>query len=226
MYGLDWIDEEQLCDVTARIFGNFTFDPQNLPSAQTPDPFTLLTQSSITHISLEDALKFEVVRKLNKTISNKIGSWHQAVLGLASGWSDLGASGRVYDLEVYDSEGKLTHIVEVKNRFNTIRGAEQQTIWDNLEKMSRAQRVTAYLVQIVPKKPQRYDIPWKVSGREAKERVRCCDGATAYEWAFGRKNALYELYVAFPKVLSDVLDFDVEFDEMKLEALFKSSMPV
>ena len=57
-----------------------------------------------------------------------------------------------------------------------------------------------------------------------KETVRCCDGATAYTWAFGKENALQELYMAFPRILKDVAEGEPFEDEGMFE-YFLISMP-
>lgn len=47
--------------------------------------------------------------------------------------------------------------------------------------------------------------PWHPSSTPYKETVWVCDGETAYEMAFGQKNALRQLYEAFPLLLGDLL---------------------
>ena len=54
--------------------------------------------------------------------------------------------------------------------------------------------------------------------------MRCCDGATAYTWAFGKENALQELYMAFPRILKDVAEGEPFEDEGMFE-YFLISMP-
>lgn len=204
-YGLDWIDEDALYDVTAHVFANVIERVRSIRLQAPPDPFTIVAQAVLFGQDADSMMAFEKLRGINKTISNAVGNWHQAVLGLAKGWEDRGRTGGVVDLFVRVSEGAAPIAVEVKNRYNTIKASDEKELWDKLNTLAMSNGSKAYLVQIVPKTPVRYDRPWKVSGRELRETIRCCDGATAYAWAFGVDDALRQLYDAFPRILEDVL---------------------
>lgn len=223
-YGLDWIDEDKLYEVTEHAFAKAIEGAHSAQLKNPPDPFTLVTQAVLFGQSVEEMISFERLRALNKTISNAVGNWHQAVLGLAPGWENLGSNGGGVDLSVRDKETGKTIAVEVKNRFNTIKASDEKDMWDKLSLLAGANASKSYLVQIVPKTPERYDRPWNVSGRTPKDTVRCCDGATAYTWAFGREDALKELYSAFPKVLSDIIG-ETDFDEEGMVEYFLVSLP-
>ena len=223
-YGLDWINEQKLFEVTKHSFERLAKLASSQSLKTPPDPFTIMVQAVLFDQSAESMMAFEKLRAINKSISNAVGSWHQAVLGLAEGWKDLGCSGGDVDLMVRESSDAEPIAVEVKNRYNTIKASDEKHMWDKLESFSKMHGSSSYLVQIVPKTPERYDRPWKVSGRPVKETVRCCDGATAYTWAFGKENALQELYMAFPRVLKDVAEGEPFEDEGMFE-YFLISMP-
>lgn len=217
-YGLDWLDQKELYEITKNAFG-FERQPSKVPL----DPFTAIFQASVAETGLAGALAFEELRKINKTISNNVGDWHQKVLGLAKNWTTAPRGG-VIDLE---SVGQYRHpefgkpvIVEVKNRYNTIKGSDEKNIWDTLEKLARAQDKIAYVFQIVPKAGERFDREWKVSGRETRPYVRHCDGRTAYALVFERENALEEIFSALPAVLEDIRGVNIDFDPEEIAALF------
>ena len=115
---------------------------------------------------------------------------------------------------------------EVKNRFNTIKASDEKNIWDNLDSLARASDAVAYLFQIVPKTPEQYNRPWKVSGRSEKSIVRVCDGVTAYALVFERPTALHEIYMALPRIFSDITGQGVKLDEKEMEDLFTTSLPI
>ena len=224
-YGLDWLDEDVLFEVTKK-----TFEKALAPSGKKPlppDPFTLLAQAVIAQRPLEDAIAFESERRVNKTLSNQVGMWHQHVLGLAGAWEDLGSAGGGVDLRMKEAHPRFGKpvIAEVKNRFNTIKASDEATLWDKLDLLARSGNAVAYVFQIVPKDGQRYDCPWNVSGRDPRERVRCCDGVTAYELVFGREGALEEIYRALPFVLSDITGKPVLVEEDESTSLFYQSFP-
>lgn len=222
-YGLDWIDQEALFEITEKIFRNAITKVSNSNFAAPPDPFSIAAQAVLLGQSASSMNEFEKLRAANKTISNAVGNYHQAVLGLAPGWENQGTSGGVVDLIVHDKETLKPIYVEVKNRYNTIKASDEKELWDRLETLARANATTSYLIQIVPETKERYDRAWKVSGRIPRESVRVIDGATAYAWAFGKETALAELYEAFPDILADVLGRD--YDKAGMFAFYLMSMP-
>ena len=223
-YGLDWIDQDALFAATKHCFEKVIEKAKDSALQTPPDPFTIVVQAVIFNQNAESMMAFEKLRAINKSISNAVGNWHQEVLGLAEGWETLGSTGGVVDLMVKTAQGSGQMAVEVKNRYNTIKASDEKDMWDRLDMLARSNGTTSYIVQIVPKTPKRYDLPWRVSGRTPRENVRCCDGATAYAWAFGCENALEELYDAFPLILEDVLGVD-SFDTVGFSEYFVVSMP-
>ena len=108
-YGLTWINSEDLFRVTLKSFekvfarANQDFDPQESKNAI--DPFGAVFLMGATGIDYRTWVDVENSRQVGKTLQNAVGNWHQAVLGLAQGWQDKGASGTIYDIE---SEGEVT----------------------------------------------------------------------------------------------------------------------
>lgn len=229
-YGLTWINEDELFSVTESSFQKAIADSRAPTKFKTPpDPFTLVAHAILTNYPLKKALQFEPERALNKTLSNNVGLWHQHVLGLANGWVDAGSSGGGVDLRtspgiVHPHTGTPI-FAEVKNRFNTIKSSDEKKLWDSLDIVARSNNATSYVFQIVPQTSNRYDCPWDVSGRTARDHVRCCDGVTAYEMVFGYKNALIELYEVFPALLSDVASKANQIDATEAKGLYYSSLP-
>ncbi len=224
-YGLDWIDEEALFEVTKHCFSGVITKAQEARPDSPPDPFTIMVQAVIFDQDAQSMMAFEKLRFINKSISNAVGNWHQSVLGLAEGWESLGTAGGVVDLIARETPSSKPIYIEVKNRFNTIKASDEKEMWDKLDVLAKAHDTTAYLVQIVPKTPQRYDRPWNVSGRTAKETIRCCDGVTIYEKAFKKEHALKELYHAFPSILEDVIGTD-SFNASGMQEYFALSLPL
>lgn len=225
-YGLDWIDEDKLFDVASHCFSRLPDKARKSGFNAPPDPFTIATQAVLFDQDSESMMAFEKLRAINKTISNSVGEFHQSVLGLADGWNNLGPTGGVVDLMVSRDDGSRLMAVEVKNRYNTIKASDEKSMWDKLDLLSRSQGGVGYIVQIVPKTAERYDRPWQVSGRQPRETVRCCDGATAYELAFHRRDALKELYGAFPDILTDVFRSAPYGDKEGILQYYAISMPL
>lgn len=226
-YGLDWVDEDELFEVTKRVFSNVIEKTKMADLQAPPDPFATITQAVLFDQPMESMIAYEKLRGINKSISNAVGNWHQSVLGLADGWENLGSNGGVVDLLVTSSGSKRAMAVEVKNRYNTIKASDEKKMWDTLNTLASSSGTASYIIQIVPETPERYDRPWKVSGREEKDSVRCCDGVTGYAWAFRKETALFELYEALPKILNEILESpsNLVIDKKKLTEWFYLSMP-
>ena len=79
-YGLDWIDEDALYEVTKLSFSKVFSPVKRKPLP--PDPFTLVGQAVLAGEAVSQARLFEKERSLNKTLSDNVGYWHQRVLGV------------------------------------------------------------------------------------------------------------------------------------------------
>lgn len=228
-YGLDWIDQDGLFDVTYKTFKRILGLDDYRAQATPPDPFTLVAHAVATRSELGEAIGFETERSINKTLSNNFGLWHQRVLALADGWEDLGTTGGGVDIKMTDARinerfGKSIY-AEVKNRYNTIKASDEKELWDKLSFLTQTNNCIAYVFQIVPKVPEQYDEPWKVSGRESRENVRCCDGISAYDMVFDRRNALVDIYSILPELFEDVTGGAVDFSNDEIMDLFYRSFP-
>lgn len=171
------------------------------------DPFTTLFDASISGFDQVTWKEAETVRQYQKTLSNSIGNLHQKILGHVDGWEDLGV-GSEMDLKNDD----LKVIAEIKNKHNTLTGGKLAGQYHNLvEKISKKASgyhgYTAYFVNVVPKKPQRRNIPFVPSDPStgskvpSRDDVRIIDGASFYSLVTGRENALQELYDILPNVI-------------------------
>lgn len=229
-YGLTWIDNEKLFQVSVDVFkGVFSTKKTRIPE----DPFLVVAHGGIAGIGFAESLKFEEARRINRSLSNAIGNWHQHVLGLGEGWRDMEV-GQGFDLHYPGEHPEFGGpvIVEVKNKFNTIKASDEAKIWRDLYaawKTLLGRKGNAYLIQINSKDSERYDRPWEPSGVAKSENVRVCDGATAYERIFGQKDALFELFNAFSFIITDVVkhyDQSVELTNEDVKAIEKWGRPL
>ena len=203
-YGLSWIDQDGLFEVTKKMYLSVTKKKDDQPL----DPFTMLVQARTSGEQLADMLPFEMLRSKNKTVSNAVGLWHQRVLGLSEIWNELGSNGGVLDLKSVEGwkspKFNKPLYAEVKNRFNTIKASNEKVMWDELDNAARMNGAVSYLIQVIPEKPEAYDRQWIPSGRQGRDIFRCCDGVTGYAMSFGRDDALLQLFKALPLVIEDV----------------------
>lgn len=229
-YGLSWIDQDGLFEVTKKMYLSVT----KKKAGQPLDPFTMLVQARTENQQLADMLSFEALRSKNKTVSNAVGLWHQGVLGLSEVWDELGSNGGVVDLKSVEGwkspKFNKPLYAEVKNRYNTIKASNEKDMWDKLDSAARMNGAVSYLIQVIPEKPEAYDKQWVPSGRQGRDIVRCCDGVTGYAMSFGRDDALLELFKALPLVIEDVRvelgePISSEIDCEGMEELFLKVFP-
>ena len=179
------------------------------------DPFSIMfemTGFNIPSVSIWEIS--EKSRKAQKSLSNAFGTFHQSVLGHVIGWTDLG-TGKSADLLCMN---KMI-IAEVKNKFNTVKGSNKATVYDDLEALvmpiaSKFHGHTAYYVETVPqpkrRKAQRYDIEFTPpdnktkTSKVANKKIRKIDGQSFYELVTGDANALKDLYSVLPTVILKV----------------------
>lgn len=179
------------------------------------DPFALIFEMYGFGIDdFNDWKSRELDRQVQKSLSNKFGTFHQGILGSIDGWEDLG-TGSTVDLVNYEKKV----IAEVKNKYNTTKGDYKSALYETLEglitpKASKYHGFTAYYVEIIPKpvrrQPQSFDKPFipsdnkKGALKPANPKIRVIDGQSFYELATGESSALLDLFESVPKVLDSM----------------------
>lgn len=171
------------------------------------DPFASIFDAAVSNVDHDTWRDSEMVRQCQKTLTNHIGNLHQKILGNVSGWQDLGVGG-VVDLVCHDRK----IIAEIKNKHNTVTGGKLADQYQSLERLvtpkaSQYKDFTAYFVNVIPKKPERFNITFEPSDKDKgikcskNEHIRIIDGASFYTLVTGRESALTELYEALPEVI-------------------------
>lgn len=174
------------------------------------DPFSILFELSSFSITSEQWFENEKIRQSQKTLSNHVGFFHQNVLGAINGWKSLGTGGII---DVISHEKKI--IAEIKNKHNTVKGSDKIGVYQKLSdfvtmKGHLYKNYTAYYVEIIPKKPERYNKCFTPSDSqrgkqcETNELVRQIDGYSFYALATGVEDALQQLFSVLPEVIAKI----------------------
>lgn len=176
------------------------------------DPFAAAFEIASFDIDYKTWHTSETARQAQKTLQNHVGAFHQKLLGHVEGWEDKGTG---EDVDLLCESRKI--IAEVKNKYSTVSGGKLSSVYHELEdlvmpKASRYKDYTAYFVTIIPRKPTRFDEPFRPSDRGTGSRhqdnplVRIIDGASFYAMVTGKNDALSQLYKALPSVIEDVFN--------------------
>lgn len=172
------------------------------------DPFSAIFDSVVLQFSFEDWLKKERARQIQKTVQNRIGEFHQTILGSIQDWENLG-TGNIVDIR--NKSRKI--IAEIKNKYNTVKGNHRHVIYDDLLsalKQPEHQGFTAYYVEIIPKGKQSYDRPFTPPHQGGRKTtnvdIRQISGQTFYDLVTGQQGAISMLFDILPDVISNLVD--------------------
>jgi len=182
------------------------------------DPFLMLFEMGCFDLNPKTWEASEKARQSQKSLSNKIGLFHQKIIGSIHGWKDL-ETGGIVDVVNHD----LHVIAEVKNKYNTVKQSDLVSVYTHLHdlvmpKTQIYRGYTAYYVEIIPKKPIRYDKCFTPPDNQTGEKkpvnalIRQIDGASFYALATGRPDALAELYEALSQAI-ETLTPDFRFSD-------------
>ena len=186
------------------------------------DPFSAVFDSTIHNISIEEWINLEKIRQKQKTLQNAIGDFHENIIGAMPNWEKLPVGGII---DVISKKKKI--IADIKNKYNTTKGSDKKTLYDNLEALinEKYKEYIGYYVEIIPQNGKKYNVafypPDNTSNtkRPINEKIRKIDGYSFYEIVSGEKNALQKLYMVLPEVISSILD-KPEIIDLKSNQLF------
>lgn len=194
------------------------------PYKNVVDPFAILFQAAITYSKISNWQRLELARQSNKSLTNALGDFHQAMLGKLPGWESTGTSGGLVDLKHLLPFGvrQTPTLAEVKNKFNTMNASGQLKQFETFQDILRIpeyKSYTCYLIQVIQQAPHD-DIPWKIPGRGEQENIRIISAPRVYALSTGDDQAFAKFLRAVTQVLKQRhgLTFDVE-DEHALTDL-------
>lgn len=208
---LPFITDEKLREATKTLV-NAAFNAQKRvdknPYRNVIDPFSALVDAARQKITTEEWFVQEKSRQVQKALQNALGDFHQDILGAMPGWENAGRGGS-YDVK---STAKKA-IAEVKNKHNTMNARSAISVYDNLQRhldYSGDDITKAYVVEIIQKHPEPYEIPFTPSERgtprPTRQNIVKIDGKSFYALASDDPDALRKLYEALPIVLGDILN--------------------
>ncbi|MEE0025604.1 Eco47II family restriction endonuclease [Methanobrevibacter sp.] len=190
-------------------------------SKNTIDEFKTIFDVCVNQISFDEWLKFELTRQQDKTINNKIGEFHQELLGKVNGWADLGIGDETeIDLKKEDN----TVFIELKNKYNTMNSSSEKTCREKLEKViEKYPDATAYWAYVITKNYKSECRVWKYQQRE-DERIKRISGDRLYAMITGDTQALEKTFNAIPKAIVEILgeEYKLTEEDKKLQVEYNN----
>lgn len=165
------------------------------------DTIKLTFDAKFNDISEEDLIQSEILRQIDKSINNSIGTFHEQVLGGINGFEVGNLSG--FDIKAIDD----TLFADIKNKHNTMNSSSAEALFQKLARYADDyKKAKCYWVQILAKNS--FNELWKgeINGKEySHSRVYKISGDQFYALLSGKDDALFQLYRTLPKAIQDYL---------------------
>lgn len=174
------------------------------------DTIKLTFDTKFNDIDEEGLIESEVLRQIDKSINNFIGTFHEEILGGISGYQIGKLSG--FDIKALDD----TLFADIKNKHNTMNSSAAEALFQKLANFADTyKKSTCYWVQILAKGS--FDTNWAgdINGKEySHSRVRKISGDQFYALLTQQADAFYQLFNILPKATDDYLSTLAKAEEI------------
>lgn len=165
------------------------------------DTIKLTFDAKFNNLSAETFIEAEILRQIDKSINNAIGTFHEEVLGGIVGFEKGYLSG--YDIKAKDN----SLFADIKNKHNTMNSSAAESLFQKLSKYAdKYPKSKCYWVQILA--TNSFEKRWEASlnGTSYKhDRVFKISGDQFYKLLSNQDDAFYQLYKSLPQAISDFL---------------------
>jgi hypothetical protein len=165
------------------------------------DTFKLTFDSKFNEIEEESLIQSEILRQIDKSINNSIGTFHEQILGGIKGYQAGNLSG--YDIKAEDD----TLFADIKNKHNTMNSSASEALFQKLARYANDyKKAKCYWVQILAKKSFCELWHGEINGKEySHSRVYKISGDQFYTLLSGQEDAMFQLYKVLPVAIRDYL---------------------
>ena len=209
---VNFISDELLLNCIGNLYKSYLKAKNNISKksfyTNKVDTIKLTFDAKFNDIDEDDLIQSEVLRQIDKSINNSIGTFHEQILGGIKGYEVGNLSG--FDIKASDD----TLFADIKNKHNTMNSSSAEALFQKLARYADDyKKAKCYWVQILAKGS--FNELWKgeINGKEySHSRVYKISGDQFYALLSGKENALFQLYKALPRAINDYLKA-VEQDE-------------
>lgn len=166
------------------------------------DTIKLTFDSKFTEIDEEKLIQSEILRQIDKSTNNSIGTFHEQILGGIEGYEAGHLSG--FDIKATDD----TLFADIKNKHNTMNSSAAEALFQKLARFANDyKKAKCYWVQILAKGSFCELWSGDINGKEySHSRVYKISGDQFYSLLSGQDDAMFQLYKALPTAISDYLN--------------------
>lgn len=165
------------------------------------DTIKLTFDAKFNAISEENLIEAEILRQIDKSINNSIGTFHEQILGGIKGFE----VGKLSGFDIKAEDDKL--FADIKNKHNTMNSSSAESLFQKLKGYAdNYKKSKCYWVQILAKSS--FNELWTadINGKEySHSRVYKVSGDKFYALLSGQEDALFQLYKELPKAINDYL---------------------
>lgn len=202
---VDFVSDEDFLECINHViniypnFNNFKTSREVLTkSDNTIDEFKMIFDMCMGQMNIDAWSKFELNRQKDKSINNKVGEFHQKLLGKVDGWIDLGI-GDETEIDLKKEDNSI--FIELKNKHNTMNSSSKDQCREKLENIiEKYPDAIAYWAYIISKNYKSENKIWIYKQRE-NERIKIISGYKVYELVTGDPKALEKTFNAIPKAI-------------------------
>ncbi len=166
------------------------------------DIIKLTFDAKFNDIDEESLIEAEILRQIDKSINNSIGTFHEQILGGIEGFEVGIFSG--FDIKAQDD----SLFADIKNKHNTMNSSSAESLFQKLKNYAdNYKKAKCYWVQILAKSSFCELWQGEINGKEySHSRVYKISGDQFYALLTGQEDALFQVYKALPSAIKDYLN--------------------
>ncbi|NCT19196.1 MAG: Eco47II family restriction endonuclease [Flavobacteriaceae bacterium CG_4_8_14_3_um_filter_34_10] len=203
---VDFISDEHFLDCVANLHSAYLKAKNNITKknfySNKIDTIKLTFDSKFNDIDEESLIQSEILRQIDKSINNSIGTFHEQILGGIKGYQIGNLSG--FDIKAIDD----SLFADIKNKHNTMNSSSAEALFQKLSRYADTYKKSkCYWVQVLAKSS--FCELWKgeINGKEySHSRVYKISGDQFYALLSGKENALFKLYKNLPIAIKNYLN--------------------
>jgi hypothetical protein len=202
---LSYITDQHLINCISNLYQSYQKAKANIGKQQfysnKIDVFKLTFDTNFNNCSEENLIENEIMRQIDKSINNSIGTFHEQILGGIEGYEIGNLSG--FDIKAVDN----SLFADIKNKHNTMNSSSAESLFQKLAKYADSyKKANCYWVQILAKNSFCEKWQGEINGKEySHSRVFKISGDQFYAMLSGDNDALLQLYKILPIAINDFL---------------------
>jgi hypothetical protein len=203
---LNFISDEHFLQCIANLHNSYLKAKNNITKkkfySNKVDTIKLTLDSKFNDIDEESLIQSEILRQIDKSINNSIGTFHEQILGGINGYEIGNLSG--FDIKSTND----TLFADIKNKHNTMNSSSSEALFQKLARYADTyKKANCYWVQILAKNS--FNTLWHgdINGKEySHSRVFRISGDKFYALLTGEDDAFFQLYKKLPVAIDDYLN--------------------